>query len=125
VLVLGSAVASVFDGHAREALPFNERVFGWTTRLSEMGEGSRPASSSCSTGRASPAPGKLIRWCPAEVPTCWQIYCTVEDVDAAFLRALDLGAQEMLSPQEFPGGRFAIVSDPEGASFGLLKMAPS
>ena len=39
-------------------------------------------------------------------------------------RALDLGGQEMLAPQEFPGGRFAIVTGPEGASFGLLKMAP-
>jgi predicted enzyme related to lactoylglutathione lyase len=27
---------SVYDGHAREALSFYERVFGWTTRLSEI-----------------------------------------------------------------------------------------
>jgi hypothetical protein len=47
----------------------------------------------------------------------------VEDVDAGFRKAIDLGAKELLPPQEFPGGRFAIVSDPEGASFGLLKMA--
>jgi predicted enzyme related to lactoylglutathione lyase len=28
----------------------------------------------------------------------------------------------MLEPQDLPGGRFAIVSDPQGAAFGLLKM---
>jgi predicted enzyme related to lactoylglutathione lyase len=28
----------------------------------------------------------------------------------------------MLAPQDFPGGRFAIVQDPQGAAFGLLKM---
>jgi predicted enzyme related to lactoylglutathione lyase len=28
----------------------------------------------------------------------------------------------MLAPQEFPGGRFAILQDPQGAAFGLLKM---
>jgi predicted enzyme related to lactoylglutathione lyase len=28
----------------------------------------------------------------------------------------------MLSPQDFPGGRFSILSDPQGASIGLLKM---
>lgn len=61
---------------------------------------------------------------PAEVPSYWQIYFTVEGVDAAFRMAIDLGAEEIDSPQEFPGGHFAIVSDPEGASFGLLKMAP-
>jgi predicted enzyme related to lactoylglutathione lyase len=27
----------------------------------------------------------------------------------------------MVAPQDFPGGRFSIVSDPQGASFGLLK----
>ena len=30
----------------------------------------------------------------------------------------------LLPPQDFPGGRFAIVSDPQGASFGLLKTTP-
>jgi predicted enzyme related to lactoylglutathione lyase len=59
---------------------------------------------------------------PAEVPSYWQIYFTVEDVDAAYRKALDLGATELVAPQDMPGGRFAIVSDPEGASFGLLRM---
>jgi predicted enzyme related to lactoylglutathione lyase len=27
----------------------------------------------------------------------------------------------MLPPQDFPGGRFSIVSDPEGATFGIMK----
>ena len=58
------------------------------------------------------------------MPSYWQIYLNVDDVDAAFRKAIDLSAQEMLSPQEFTGGRFALVSDPEGASFGLLQMAP-
>jgi predicted enzyme related to lactoylglutathione lyase len=31
----------------------------------------------------------------------------------------------MLAPQDFPGGRFAILSDPQGAVFGLLKMKPT
>lgn len=61
---------------------------------------------------------------PAEVPSYWQIYFNVDDVDAAYARALELGATEMLAPQDFPGGRFAIVSDPPGASFGLLKTVP-
>jgi predicted enzyme related to lactoylglutathione lyase len=28
----------------------------------------------------------------------------------------------MLAPQDMPGGRFAILQDPQGAMFGLLKM---
>jgi predicted enzyme related to lactoylglutathione lyase len=58
---------------------------------------------------------------PAEVPSYWQVYFAVDDVDASYRKALDLGATEMLAPQDFPGGRFAIVSDPQGAGFGLLK----
>jgi predicted enzyme related to lactoylglutathione lyase len=58
---------------------------------------------------------------PANVPSYWQIYFNVDDVDAAFRKALDAGGREMVPPQDFPGGRFAIVSDPQGASFGLLR----
>ena len=28
----------------------------------------------------------------------------------------------MLAPHDFPGGRFAILSDPQGAVFGLIRM---
>jgi predicted enzyme related to lactoylglutathione lyase len=27
----------------------------------------------------------------------------------------------MVAPVDYPGGRFAILSDPQGAMFGLLK----
>jgi len=30
----------------------------------------------------------------------------------------------MVAPMDFPGGRFAIINDPQGAMFGLLKTAP-
>jgi predicted enzyme related to lactoylglutathione lyase len=59
---------------------------------------------------------------PPEVPSYWQIYFQVDDVDAAHRTAVDLGATEMVPPSDFPGGRFSIVSDPQGASFGLLRM---
>ena len=51
---------------------------------------------------------------PAEVPSYWQVYFAVDDVDAAHRKALDLGATDMVPPQDFPGGRFAIVADPDG-----------
>lgn len=58
---------------------------------------------------------------PAEVPSYWQVYFSVDDVDAAYEKALESGARTLVPPQAFPGGRFAIVSDPQGASLGLLK----
>jgi predicted enzyme related to lactoylglutathione lyase len=59
---------------------------------------------------------------PAEVPSYWMVYFNVDNVDKAFKKVTDAGGKEMLAPQDMPGGRFAIVSDPQGASFGLLKM---
>ena len=60
---------------------------------------------------------------PAQVPSYWMVYFNVSDVDGSRRKAIEAGAQEMLAPQDFPGGRFAILSDPQGAAFGLLKMA--
>lgn len=105
-----------------QALPFYQQVFGWTLRQSEMGEGQPPYIEFLLDGHSVAGAWEMNSMVPAEVPSYWQIYFTVEDVDAAFRKALDLGAQEILPPQDMPGGRFAIVSDPDGASFGLLKM---
>jgi len=49
------------------------------------------------------------------------VYFNVDDVDKATKKAVELGAKELVEPQEFPGGRFSILTDPQGASFGLLK----
>ena len=58
---------------------------------------------------------------PAEMPSYWLVYFNVADVDASFRTVLDAGGHEMMPPTDFPGGRFAIVSDPQGAAFGLLR----
>ena len=106
------------------AIPFYERVFGWGTRRSDMGEGQPPYTEFLLDGESIAGAWEMSPMVPADVPSYWQVYFTVEDVDAAFRTAIGLGATEMVAPQDMPGGRFAIVSDPEGASFGLLKMAP-
>ena len=61
---------------------------------------------------------------PADVPSYWQIYFSVDDVDAHAREAVEGGGRELLPAQDFPGGRFAILADPQGASFGLLKLKP-
>jgi predicted enzyme related to lactoylglutathione lyase len=59
---------------------------------------------------------------PAQVPSYWLAYFTVPDVDKEHKKATELGATSLLEPADFPGGRFSILTDPQGASFGLLKM---
>jgi predicted enzyme related to lactoylglutathione lyase len=105
-----------------KAIPFYSEVFGWTTKTSEMGEGQPPYTEFQLGGQSILGGMEMNPMVPAEVPSYWMVYITVDDVDRAFKQATDLGAQEMVAPQDFPGGRFAIISDPQGAVFGLLKM---
>lgn len=104
------------------ALPFYERVFGWTPRTSPMGEDGRPYTEFLLGGESLAGAWEMGAMVPAEVPSYWQVYFAVSDVDDAYRRALDLGAADVAGPGDFPGGRFAIVSDPQGASFGLLQL---
>ena len=106
------------------ALPFYTDLFGWTTRTSEMGEGQPPYTEFLLDGDSVAGAWEMNPMVPAEVPSYWMVYFGVEDVDATHQKAVDAGAREMLAPQDFPGGRFSIVTDPQGASFGLLKMTP-
>lgn len=55
-------------------------------------------------------------------PPTWSGYIAVDDVDAAEARALSLGGKVLNPAQDIPGiGRFAVVADPQGASFMLFK----
>jgi predicted enzyme related to lactoylglutathione lyase len=105
-----------------KAIPFYRTVFGWTTRRSEMGEGQPPYTEFLLDDESVAGAWEMNPMVPAEVPSYWQVYFVADDVDAAFRKALDLGATEVFAPQDFPGGRFAIVADPQGASFGLLNV---
>jgi predicted enzyme related to lactoylglutathione lyase len=105
-----------------KAIPFYEAVFGWTAKTSEMGEGAPPYTEFQLEGQSIAGGMEMNAMVPAEVPSYWMVYFTVDDVDKSFKDATEAGGQEMMAPQDFPGGRFAIVSDPQGGVFGVLKM---
>jgi uncharacterized protein len=106
-------------------VPFYENVFGWTTRLSEFDPAQPPYREFQQNGEPVLGAWEMNPQIPAQVPSYWQIYFNVEDVDSAHQKAVSLGATEMVPPQDFPGGRFSILSDPQGASFALLKTDPN
>lgn len=58
-----------------------------------------------------------------EVPPHWLAYFQVEDCDKAVEKAKGLGATTEMGPQDFPGvGRLALLSDPQGARFYVIKL---
>jgi hypothetical protein len=59
---------------------------------------------------------------PAEVPSHWLVYFGVDDTDATVAKATGLGATAVVPPTDIPPGRFAVLADPEGATFAVIKM---
>ena len=106
-----------------KAKPFYEKVFGWATKDSPMPQG-QSYTEFLADGQSIAGGQEMQAMVPKEVPSYWLVYFAVADVDKAFKTATGAGARELVAPMELPGGRFAILADPQGAGFGLLKMAP-
>lgn len=59
------------------------------------------------------------------MPPLWSTAVSVEDVDAAAARLIELGGQVATGPMDVPEtGRMAVVADPHGAGFVLWQAAP-
>jgi len=100
-------------------VPFYTEVFGWEAK--PVGTPEQPYTEFAVDGGPSFAGAtELNPMAPAEMPNYWMVYFSVDDVDGAYQQALSLGGHEMLSPIDFPGGRLAIISDPQGAAFGIM-----
>jgi len=54
-------------------------------------------------------------------PPAWGSYVTVDDVDKQAIRAEQLGGKLLIPPRDIPEvGRFAVISDPQGAMLTLI-----
>ena len=59
-----------------------------------------------------------------DVPPHWLVYFAVEDADAAVATVKELGGQVLMEAIDIPPGRFAVVADPQGAAFAVMKFNP-
>jgi predicted enzyme related to lactoylglutathione lyase len=59
---------------------------------------------------------------PPNVPSNWLVYFAVDDPDAALARVTELGGRSLMPAMDSPAGRFAVVSDPVGAAFAVIKV---
>ncbi|MBC9727919.1 VOC family protein [Streptomyces sp. TRM68367] len=57
---------------------------------------------------------------PPEVQPYINVYFSVQDCDDAVARATKLGGVLRFGPMDTPFGRFAALSDPQGANFSLI-----
>lgn len=104
------------------AKTFYKKVFGWGSHTSE--EGPMPYTEWTLGEKHIGGAYTMGKELPASAPAFWLTYFAVEDADATAKKARELGGKVMAEPQDIPGtGRFAVLTDPQGAAFGILQAA--
>jgi predicted enzyme related to lactoylglutathione lyase len=101
---------------------FYPAVLGVTTRDVSMGEGP-PYTLFEVEGRS--VAGAMPQDRSAGAPSYWSVYFAVDDCDATHEKALELGASEIMVPQDSPAGRFSVLADPQGGAFSIIKNDPN
>ncbi|MFI9383769.1 VOC family protein [Kutzneria sp. NPDC052558] len=59
---------------------------------------------------------------PPEMPPFWAVCFAVADTDATVARCVELGGSVITPATDIPQGRYAVLTDPHGASFQVIKM---
>jgi predicted enzyme related to lactoylglutathione lyase len=106
----------------QRASEFYSNVFGWTK---EPFPGSPMEYNVLKNGDTGI--GGMYQITPemGPIPPHWLVYFAVDDCDAKVQQATQLGANVMKPAEDIPGvGRFAILTDPQGAAFALIKPEP-
>jgi predicted enzyme related to lactoylglutathione lyase len=98
---------------------FYSTVFGWTKDVQNFG------MEYTMFGNAGRPAGGMFGITPemGNIPSHWLVYFAVDDCDATVEKATSLGAQVMKPADDIPTvGRFAILLDPQGAAFAVIKL---
>jgi predicted enzyme related to lactoylglutathione lyase len=102
------------------AKQFYPAVFGWTIQTHD---GEMPYHELHLGAEAVGGLMAMPSQVPEQVPSHWLVYFGVDDVDASATQVAELGGTVAAGPMDFPGGRFAVVLDPQGAVFGLMRLS--
>jgi predicted enzyme related to lactoylglutathione lyase len=97
---------------------FYSKVLPWKTQPSGMPEYTLWMSGKTQAGGLMPQPESARQ---AGAPPSWLIYIGTPDVDSTAAAAQRLGGKVLKAPDDIPGiGRFAVLSDPQGAAFAIF-----
>lgn len=102
------------------ATAFYHDVFGWTAEPMDMGPDGPPYSvfMNGETGVGGALPPSM-----EGVPAHWSTVFAVTDCDDACATASANGGSVLAAPMDIPVGRMAVIADPQGAVFQVIKLA--
>jgi predicted enzyme related to lactoylglutathione lyase len=105
------------------AKAFGEAVFGWRPDDQDVGGMTYTVFNVGATGIAGAMP--MPSQAPDGTPSFWLAYFTVADCDESVAKVQELGGRAFGAPHQLEGvGRFAVVADPHGATFGVIAGEP-
>jgi predicted enzyme related to lactoylglutathione lyase len=99
---------------------FYPKVFGWGIHENDMPGGGKYVEWQVN-GKSIAGGMTMPPQMPANVPSFWLPYFTVASLDQTIKRAQELGGKVMAPPMDIPQGRFAVLTDPQGASFAVIQ----
>jgi uncharacterized protein len=103
---------------------FYPAVLGWTPNDLDMGDMGTYTDWMLGSKRIAGMMPMVGDMWPAELPNHWMIYFAVADTDEAADKVRAMGGAVPVPPTDIPPGRFAVVSDPHGAHFSIIKLNP-
>jgi len=104
------------------AARFYESVVGWRSKDAGMGEDKPYTLLLAGETQVAGLMGMPAELAGTGVPPHWVGYVGVDDVDAAAARVLAADGKLLRPGEDIPGiGRFAVVADPQGATFLLFQ----
>ncbi len=112
----------LMTGDMEAAKKFYTEVLGWTAEDMEM-----PGDSAYTVFKIGDEQVGGMMQTPPDlaqmgVQPYWGAYISVDDVDASARKVEELGGKVLAPPMDIESvGRFAVVQDPQGASFGIIK----
>jgi len=99
---------------------FYGSVFGWVARESAMGDLPYIVWEHQGETIAGMQPMDGDDW-PHDLPPHWMVYFAVGDCDEAAAHAQSLGGRVLRPPTSLPIGRYALLQDPQGGTFSILR----
>ena len=121
----GTPVVGRFSWHElmttdyKKAFDFYRQLFGWeqTGELMDMGGGNMYFM----YGKKGKMFGGMFNTMPemAGMPPFWLVYVNVKDVQKAVDATTRSGGMVKQPPMDVPGGKIAVLGDPQGAAFAV------